>query len=606
MAVALQSTAPQTFGSGALSAGEPTTDTHTGVVVDSGTDRCLLVLIEGEGTGASNTLQVNSMTYGGAALTKLDRVVGSSWTWAEAWYLVNPTVGSADLVVTLSSGDNWNLCTLVGQGVDQTTPLRTAAKAAAASGTSASVTVTSVGADDLVAAILGLDGTGHNPVPGTGETEQMERDSLIGGTEGAVYTQPGSSGGAISPTWTTSGINVLLATAFIAAATGGTDANVTAVPASSAGSAPAAAATTTAGTDTLEYANGTLSSPWSAISGFTALTISGGAAYAGTDGTTLFANSYPVGPGDDQFCSAIFESAPANNTNWQPAVFVNVNGTDHYQFRLVGTVVRLIKTSSGTPTTVNQETRTTAINTITGIKAEVVGGVLKGYVQTGGNWVEEIAYTDASPLTGGGPGIGHTASSSGSNPQGIESVSWGVPAQDASVTAVPAVSAGTAPAPTVSANTNASVTAVPASSAGDAPAATIAAGATVSAAVADSVGTAPAPSSIISVVVNAPAVISTGTAPAPSVSVGGDRSVTAVPASSAGDAPAPSVSAGASVTAAVADSAGSAPAPTIAQGAGVTAVPALSHGSAPRPTVEPEPEDAGGSGTVAVTFSEES
>ena len=95
MAVTLQTTAPQAFGSGAGSSGEPITDTHTGVVVDSGSNRCLVVLIEGEGAVTGGSVQVNSMTYGGVSLTKLDRQAAATWTWAEIWYLVNPTVGSA-------------------------------------------------------------------------------------------------------------------------------------------------------------------------------------------------------------------------------------------------------------------------------------------------------------------------------------------------------------------------------------------------------------------------------------------------------------------------------------------------------------------------------
>lgn len=154
---------------------------------------------------------------------------------------------------------------------------------------------------------------------------------------------------------------------------------------------------------------------------------------------------------------------------------------------------------------------------------------------------------------------------------------------------------------------DATVTAVVADSAGSAPVAAISSGATVTAVVADSAGSAPPANQIVSIVLNVPAVISAGSAPAAAVSTGGsDATVTAVVADSAGSAPVAALQTGSTVTAVVSDSAGTAPAATIVQGTAVTAVPALSRGEAPRGTVSPAPAGGGVSGDVAATFAEAS
>lgn len=224
MAVALQSTDNAAYGSTPASGGEQATNT-TAITVDAGTNRALAVLIEGEGDGTAAGAEVSSMTYNGVALTLIARVEATAWSWAEIWGLAAPATGANNLVITLNEADNFNVKVLVATDVDQTTPFRTGVTATG-TGTSASVTVASVTADDFVFAILGLDGTGHNPSPGASETEVMERDSTIGGTEGAAYTQPGSAGGVMSPgsvtPWTTSCQFSLAASAFRAVAGGGT------------------------------------------------------------------------------------------------------------------------------------------------------------------------------------------------------------------------------------------------------------------------------------------------------------------------------------------------------------------------------------------------
>jgi hypothetical protein len=210
----LQTTAPQSF----INTGDLTVHTNTGVVVDAGTNRALLVAISGEGNSTATPASWgSSVTYGGVALTNLGRVRGNAWSWAELWYLVNPAVGTASLVTTLASSDMTIIGSLVLQGVDQTTPFRTTVTAGggAATGTSSSVTVGSVAADDLVVDVLTIDSTGHSDVVGADQTEVY--DLILGAnvTTSVVSRQLGSAGGVMSHSWTTAAIYCHLATAAV-------------------------------------------------------------------------------------------------------------------------------------------------------------------------------------------------------------------------------------------------------------------------------------------------------------------------------------------------------------------------------------------------------
>lgn len=213
--------------------------------------------------------------------------------------------------------------------------------------------------------------------------------------------------------------------------------------------------------------------------------------------------------------------------------------------------------------------------------------------------------TDLSGNSANQSSISGTTQDTGTDPPG-----WsydGIGGTGATVNAVPALSAGSAPAAVVSAGgTSATVTAVPALSAGTAPVAAVRAGATVTAVAAVSAGSAPPANQIISIVVDAPAVISLGSAPAAAVTAGGTgATVNAVPALSAGSAPVATVQAGVSVTAVTALSAGSAPAAAATQGVTVTGVPAVSTGQAPRPTISPAPVGGAGTAQLAATFAED-
>lgn len=190
--------------------------THTlSVTVAAGSNLCLAAMFNGE----IKTATVSGVTFGGVALSKLDSQLGSTFCNVEIWYLVNPSVFTANVVVTHGVTDNSVLGVIVGTGVDQATPLRTAAKANT-DGVSSSVTVSGVTANDLVFDCLGIDNTGHATLPGANETEQYDLEPTGGTTTGVCDTQLGSDGGVMSHTWTTSAPNAQVATAFIGASAG--------------------------------------------------------------------------------------------------------------------------------------------------------------------------------------------------------------------------------------------------------------------------------------------------------------------------------------------------------------------------------------------------
>lgn len=212
MAISLQSGFP-VFGPGS-----GTTDT-TSVTVNSGSDRLMVVCVTGEGFFA-NDVDVSSVTFGGVALSShADADKAGDWTWAEMWYLKNPSVSTADVVVTLSETDDFYVGILVLDGVDQTTTFRTPGTATG-SNTTSSITVGSVASGDYLIDVLCIDSTGHSPVAGANQTELWDPANDVG-HDSAASTQAGADGGAMSWTWTTSSAFSHLATAVIPASAGG-------------------------------------------------------------------------------------------------------------------------------------------------------------------------------------------------------------------------------------------------------------------------------------------------------------------------------------------------------------------------------------------------
>ena len=195
--------------------------THTA----GGSDRGIFV-----GAGNSGGIpRAGSASYGGTTLTELwDATFGSFFGHAGYHYPnggTAPTGAQTVSYVMAGTADEHALGVVSMTGVHQTTAVGTANTAVGAS-TTATVTVASVGADDLVCANLYSGWLGATP--GTDETERYE-EQMSGAVTLACTTQPGSAGGVMTMTRTAAGFATdwgIGAVAFKPAAAGGGGINV--------------------------------------------------------------------------------------------------------------------------------------------------------------------------------------------------------------------------------------------------------------------------------------------------------------------------------------------------------------------------------------------
>jgi len=148
---------------------------------------------------------VSSVTYGGDPLTlaKVQDGGDSEDQRVELWYLVNPPVGTEDVVVNFASYVNPSGVYAVNfTGVDQASPIGATAGASATSGTDATTQITTLNADSLIFGAVSARGGNTNPfttnLPVTALWDDntggasSEDDGLWGGKEDAsdagIYT----------------------------------------------------------------------------------------------------------------------------------------------------------------------------------------------------------------------------------------------------------------------------------------------------------------------------------------------------------------------------------------------------------------------------------
>ena len=161
--------------------------------IGSGGNRILIV---GVSIAAGSAVpSVSSVTYGGVNLTFINAVSAPDVRRSEMWYLLNPTSGTADIVVTLSGVP---YAVLVGgssfYNVNQSVPLGTSNTATGWSATP-SVTVSSA-VNDLV--IDNLVGYTYITAAGAGQTEMWRNN--ISTRPGAGSTEPGAT--SVEMSWT--------------------------------------------------------------------------------------------------------------------------------------------------------------------------------------------------------------------------------------------------------------------------------------------------------------------------------------------------------------------------------------------------------------------
>ena len=151
--------------------------------VASGTDRALFVTISIDSLGAN----VNSLTYGGVALTRVGRTGGNHAV--EIWRLVNPVVGTANVVVSLSASTTISGGAVAYNGVHQTTSTGSYAGAFGTS-TTAAVNVSSA-AGELVIDVTNWDNDPSGYTVGSGQSQVWTETNIF--QRGVTTTEAGAS-----------------------------------------------------------------------------------------------------------------------------------------------------------------------------------------------------------------------------------------------------------------------------------------------------------------------------------------------------------------------------------------------------------------------------
>ncbi|ANS03547.1 hypothetical protein [uncultured Mediterranean phage uvDeep-CGR2-KM21-C338] len=166
----------------AVSTGSTSSATTVTISHATGTDlqRLMLVGIVQD----SSDEDPSAIAYDGVTLTKLEEQAATGGSPnIQVWYLVAPSTGTNNLVLTWASSLNRSVHVLTFENVHQTTPLGTAAKAQATSVTP-SVAVVGV-AEDLIFDCVGSDST-TTMTPGT---DQTERSDVTAGDRGSTSTE---------------------------------------------------------------------------------------------------------------------------------------------------------------------------------------------------------------------------------------------------------------------------------------------------------------------------------------------------------------------------------------------------------------------------------
>lgn len=202
--------AGELFGDGVLSL------SHT----SSGADRAVFAFV---GNSGSPPRTSTSCTHDGATMVELWDVQQTFFSGA-GYQLHAQATGTKTVTNTLANAtDDHVLSVLSFTGVDQSTPVGTPVTASNFAVTSLSVTVLSVGADDLVVDGLYVgDASNASPTVGASQTERT-REAPVGDNTvfGVTSTQSGADGGVMSWTFPASLYGAVLGAVAFKAAAGG-------------------------------------------------------------------------------------------------------------------------------------------------------------------------------------------------------------------------------------------------------------------------------------------------------------------------------------------------------------------------------------------------
>ncbi|WP_419194997.1 cadherin domain-containing protein, partial [Novipirellula herctigrandis] len=151
--------------------------------VASGSNRAMFVTLSIDGLGSS----VTSVTYDGVALTQVGRTAGNHAV--EIWRLVNPTVGTANVVVSLDASTAISAGAVTYNGVHQSTPTGTYASGSGTS-TIALLSVSSA-SDELVIDVTNWDNHPVGYMTGGGQSQVWTETNVF--HRGVSTTEAGAA-----------------------------------------------------------------------------------------------------------------------------------------------------------------------------------------------------------------------------------------------------------------------------------------------------------------------------------------------------------------------------------------------------------------------------
>lgn len=195
--------------------GNPTADaadsfTHT---IGTGSNVYVGVCVTTNGTDGAGSIDVSSLTVNGGAATfraSSDTVSQGASVKTEYWdRVLGSTNGAVTVAVNVSANDRFRTTAFSLFGVDQTTPVGTAATTEVTS-TSASVNVSSA-VNELVMSCLGVNMTSSAWTAGAGQTERWLNSTDINTTAEQGSSEPGAATVTMSHSWTTTQYGSLIA-----------------------------------------------------------------------------------------------------------------------------------------------------------------------------------------------------------------------------------------------------------------------------------------------------------------------------------------------------------------------------------------------------------
>jgi len=173
-------------------------------IVSAGDNRILIVGVAQ--TTGSTPGTITHIKFGGVDLTASQSQQVASGDAVDIYYLLSPSVSTANIVVTVGTESNFGAYGLSLFGIDQTTPIG-ATNSANSTGTTPSVSVTPQYPTSYIVD-AGASGSGTAVSPGSNQTEILDM-SRSGGRAFGGY-EPTNSGTPVVMDWTSGNASWLI------------------------------------------------------------------------------------------------------------------------------------------------------------------------------------------------------------------------------------------------------------------------------------------------------------------------------------------------------------------------------------------------------------